>query len=77
MIDTFCRCSRFGVYVSILLCLSCYINLVLLRCLYIKAIDNWENIEVHFVEQKVLDFASDKLGRFPEEIAGSHYETRG
>jgi len=45
--------------------------------LYIKAIDNWENIEVHFVEQKVLDFASDMLARFPEEIAGSHCETRG
>jgi len=45
--------------------------------LYIKAIDNWENIEVRYVEHKVLDFASDKMGRFLEEIAGSHYETHG
>lgn len=60
-----------------LLYLSCYINFVFLRCLYIKAIDNWENIEVRYVEHKVLDFASDKMGRFLAEIADSYYETRG
>lgn len=48
-----------------------------MRCLYIKAIDNLENIEARYVEHKVLDFASDKMGRLLEEIADSYYETRG